>query len=79
MERIHKNSSDVHKSEVVGLFKVPGTQTDIESGYWKVLNPIQSITGATEVHFGIGGGTEYTDLANSYLKIKFSVKTGIIV
>ena len=73
MERIHQYSDNSHKSEVVGLFKVPGTQVDIAAGHWEVINPTQTLTGANVVEFKADAGPNYIDLANSYVKIRFSV------
>ena len=49
MEYNHQDSAIAHKSEAAGLFKVPETQTDIESGYWKVIQPTQSLDNTTSV------------------------------
>ena len=73
MERIHQDSSNSHKSEAVGLFKVPGTQVDIEAGHWEVIHPTQSLDDATEVKFIAASGPYSTDLANSHIKVQLSV------
>ena len=75
MERIHQVSSNTFKSEAIGLFKVPGTQVDIKAGHWKVIYPTQSIDNATVVEFNEAEGPFFTDLANSYIKIQFSVSS----
>ena len=75
MEFNHQKSSRVHKSEAVCLFKVPPTQTDIESGHWKIINPTQSLEDSMVVEFEAAAGPFFTDLANSFLKIQFSVST----
>ena len=75
MEYNHQDSSQVHKSEAIGLFKVPGTQTDIESGHWDIIKPTQSLDNATVVEFTAPDGPFFTDLANSFIKIQFSVST----
>ena len=79
MERNHQHSSNSHKSEAVGLFKVPGTQVDIEAGHWDVVHSTQSLDGATVVEFEADAGPHFTDLANSVVKVRFSVsKTGAL-
>ena len=75
MDRIHEYSTDSHKSEVVGIFKVPTTQVDIESGYWEVIRPTQTLDNATVVEFNADAGPFFTDLANSYIKIRLSVSS----
>ena len=64
MERNHQDSSDVHKSEVVGLFKVPGTQVDIKAGHWKVINPTQNLDNSTVVEFAAEADPFFTDLTD---------------
>ena len=77
MERNHQDSSNVHKSEAIGLFKVPWIQVDIEAGHWNVIKQTQSLDNATVVEFTADSGPYFTDLANSFVKIRFSVsKTG---
>ena len=76
MERVHKDSPNNHKTEAIGLFKVPGTQADIEAGYWDVIPPTQSLENSTVVEFSAAAGPYFTDLANSYIKIRFSVSKG---
>ena len=77
MERIHKDSSNSHKTEAIGLFKLPTTQVDVDAGHWDVISPTQSLENCTVVEFSAAAGPYFTDLANSYIKIRFSVsKTG---
>ena len=75
MELNHQNSARAHKSELVSLFKTPSTQTDIESGYYEVIKPTQSLDDAMVVEFTAPDGPFFTDLANSFIKIQFSVST----
>ena len=75
MEYNHQDSATAHKSEAIGLFKVPETQTDIESGHWDVIEPTQSLDKTKVVGFKAAAGPYFTDLANSYVQIRFSVST----
>ena len=75
MELNHQDSARAHKSEVVSLFRTPPTQTDIESGHYEVIKPTQSLDNAMVVEFTAPDGPFFTDLANSFIKIQFSVST----
>ena len=73
MELIHENSREVDKSEIADIFSVLGTQTNITNGHWIVINPSQSLDDATVVSFTAPAGKFWTDLANSFITIRFSV------
>ena len=71
MEKVHEQSHEALKSEVVNLWGVPHTQTDIEpdSGYWEVINPSQNIATDTNVVLTASAGPYMTDLAQSYVQV----------
>ena len=75
MELNHQDTTRMHKSEAIGLFKVPGTQTDIASGHWKVIKPTQSLDNASVIEFEADAGPFFSDLANSFITVQFSVST----
>ena len=79
MEKVHEQSHEAHKSEVINLWGVPHTQTDIEpdSGYWEVINPSQNIATDASVVLTTSAGPYMTDLAQPYVQVEFPVtKTG---
>ena len=56
------------------LFSKPPIQTSIAKGSWLEVRPTNALDGDNAIDFEIsGGGTEYFDLANTFLKAKIRV------
>lgn len=79
MEFIHASSASATIAEL-DLFKVPPTQTVIESMYDVEYRPIGSLAKASVFEFVIPPSEHYTDLSATYLfaklKISFDSETG---
>ena len=73
MEFIHNESSPATIVEL-DLFKVPPTQTVIESMYDVEYRPVGSIDNAKVFEFIIPASEHYTDLSASYLHAKLSLE-----
>ena len=73
MEFIHNESSPATIAEL-DLFKVPPTQTVIESMYDVEYSPVGSIDNAKVFEFIIPASEHYTDLSASYLHAKLSLE-----
>ena len=57
------------------LFAMPPTQASVEGGYWVEFQPCAVIRNLSVLEFATsGGGPEYFDLFNAYLKITISVR-----
>ena len=65
----HESSCECTKSEL-DLFSVPPTQTSIESGTFVEFRPISTLTDGAPIEFDVtSSGDDYTDFANSYLRV----------
>lgn len=74
MEFLHASSSPATIAEL-DLFKLPPTQTVIESTYDVEFRPIGSLANALVFEFIVPGSEHYTDLSASYLYAKMKVDT----
>ena len=72
MEFIHSSSSPATIAEL-DLFKVPPTQTVIESMYDVEYRPIGSLAKATVFEFVVPPSEHYTDLAATYIYAKLKI------
>ena len=72
MEFIHSSSSPATIAEL-DLFKVPPTQTVIESMYDVEYRPIGSLAKSTVFEFIVPASEHYTDLAATYLHAKLKI------
>ena len=58
------------------LFSKPPIQTSIVKGNWVEVHPTNSLDDDSAIDFEISGsGTEYLDLANTFIKAKVCVTT----
>ena len=63
-------------TNAVNLFLMPRIQTPVIKGSWAEVRPANSVEDDTHVDFEISGsGTEYFDLANTFIKAKVRVTT----
>ncbi|XP_015784690.1 uncharacterized protein F54H12.2-like [Tetranychus urticae] len=74
MEFIHTSSSPATIAEL-DLFKIPPTQTVIESMYDVEYRPVGSLSKSTVFEFVVPGSEHYTDLAASYLYVQLKIDT----
>ena len=73
MAFVHDESCECIKSEL-DLFTVPSTQTSIEQGQWVEYHPIAKFSDGGPIEFHVAGsGSEYLDLAQSQILVKFKV------
>src|SRR5271157_6198292 len=76
MAFVHEQSCECALS-MFDLFSVNPTQTSAESGMWAKYHPISSLSEGVPVEFVVSGtGTDYMDLANSYIYAKVAVTRG---
>ena len=58
----------------VGLFEDRLRQEDVIAGYWKKINPINSLDGTLVMEFLVKGIDDYIDEHNCYIQLKIRVK-----
>ena len=72
MALAHKNSCPCTTS-ALDLFTVPPTQLAVEDGYMVDYHPISNIDSGPIEFFVSGSGSEYLDLAKTFLRVKAKV------
>ena len=73
MAFVHPQSCECMKSEL-DIFKVPPTQTSIETGNWVEYNPIATLDDGSSIEFSVSGsGQDYLDAANTQLYVKAKI------
>ena len=74
MEAIHEKSHlDTHLPELVGLWSVPPTQTDIIKTYHQRVNVKGDLDNSNEIIFESGAEKDFIDLSESYIEIEIKV------
>ncbi|XP_072171504.1 uncharacterized protein [Diadema setosum] len=72
MGLVHENSCPCTTS-ALDLFTVPPTQLTVEDGYAVDYHPIANIDSGPIEFFVSGSGSEYIDLAKTYLQVKAKI------
>ena len=74
MEAIHEKSHlDSHLPELVGLWSVPPTQTDIIKTYHQRVNVKGDLDNSNEITFESRAEKDFIDLSESYIELSFNV------
>ena len=74
MEAIHEKSHlDSHLPELVGLWSVPPTQTDIIKTYHQRVNVKGDLDTSNQIVFESGAEKDFIDLSESYIELSFNV------